>query len=163
MIMWLNHLYMDQDIYFDRKCRTRICVGIIMIVLGAAAVLVSANADHIPVMYMSSEYNEYMSGFFWGTGFGLALGGTIQIIRNVRYLKDEKVRKKRVIEANDERNRLLGLRVWAYSGYTMFFLLYIGMLIGCFISHIVVMALGCVIGVFAAMLLVYKLLLSKLM
>ena len=85
-------------------------------------------------MYLEQGYREFMPEFYVGTGFGLAAAGIISIIRNLQYLRNPELKEKRRIYETDERNRMLGLRCWAYTGYTMMFMLYIGVLVSGFIS-----------------------------
>lgn len=55
---------------------------------------------------------------FWsGMGIGLFVIGTVQTIRWIKYRKDEEYREKFDTQANDERNRFLSGRAWAWSGY----------------------------------------------
>lgn len=55
---------------------------------------------------------------FWsGMGIGLFVIGTLQTIRWIKYRKDEEYREKFDTQANDERNRFLSGRAWAWSGY----------------------------------------------
>jgi hypothetical protein len=58
---------------------------------------------------------------------------------------------------------MLGLRCWAYTGYTMMFMLYIGVLVSGFISMTVAKTLIFVAALFAVLLLVFRRLLEKAM
>lgn len=114
-------------------------------------------------MYLEQGYREFMPEFYVGTGFGLAAAGIISIIRNLQYLRNPELKEKRRIYETDERNRMLGLRCWAYTGYTMMFMLYIGVLVSGFISMTVAKTLIFVAALFAVLLLVFKRLLEKAM
>ena len=115
--MWLNHLFIDSPIDFEKRCRNRVWIGVLFLVLGAAALALSFVArDRVMVMYLEPGYTDYIPGFYWGTGAGLVAAGIISIIRNVKYLKNPELGKKRKIYETDERNRMLGLRCWAYTG-----------------------------------------------
>ena len=81
----------------------------------------------------------------------------------MRYLKNPELLKKGQVAEDDERNRLLGLRCWAYTGYAMFLVLYVGMLIGGFISPTVVVVLQTVLAVYALLLLVFRTILARCM
>jgi 1,4-alpha-glucan branching enzyme len=106
----------------------------------------------------NSDASEY-----GGTGFGLAASGVISIIRNLQYLRNPELKEKRRIYETDERNRMLGLRCWAYTGYTMMLMLYIGVLVSGFISMTVAKTLIFVAALFAVLLLVFRGLLQKVM
>ena len=152
MIMWLNQLFIENPIDFEKRCRNRIVYGICFILLGAAAIGLSfAVRNHAMVMYLEQGYKDFMPGFYSGTGFGLAAAGVISI------------KEKRRIYETDERNRMLGLRCWAYTGYTMMISLYIGILISGFISMTVTKTLISVAVFFAVLLLVFRRLLQKVM
>ncbi len=55
---------------------------------------------------------------FWnGMGSALIIVGVIQLVRIYRFYKNEAYREKIEIEANDERNRFLRNKAWAWAGY----------------------------------------------
>ena len=162
--MWLNHLFIDSPIDFEKRCRNRVWIGVLFLVLGAAALALSFVArDRVMVMYLEPGYTDYIPGFYWGTGAGLVAAGIISIIRNVKYLKNPELGKKRKIYETDERNRMLGLRCWAYTGYTMMLTLYIGILVSGFISLTVSKTLMVVAAFYAVVLFVFRRLLQKAM
>ncbi|MEG0215460.1 MAG: hypothetical protein RR685_04865, partial [Hungatella sp.] len=115
--------------------------------------------DWIPMMGL--EADVFVSGFYTGTGYGLLAAGAITAIRNIRYLKNPQLKKKREIWETDERNRRLGLRSWAYAGYSMFVLLYIGMLISALVSVIVLKVLLVIAAGYGLLLLLFRSLLPK--
>ena len=85
------------------------------------------------------------------------------VINNIRYLKKPELKKKRKIYETDERNRMIGLRCWAYTGYTMMLGLYIGILAGGFISLTVLKTLLAVLAVYAVILGIFKIILQRVM
>ena len=55
---------------------------------------------------------------FWnGLGFGLTVVGILQMIRILRLEKNDAYREKMEVEANDERNRFISNKAWAWAGY----------------------------------------------
>lgn len=55
---------------------------------------------------------------FWnGMGSALLVMGVIQLIRRYRLEKNEVYREKVEIETNDERNRFIRNKAWAWAGY----------------------------------------------
>ena len=55
---------------------------------------------------------------FWnGMGSGLLIVGILQLIRFYRFQNNEAYREKVEIEQNDERNRFIRNRAWAWAGY----------------------------------------------
>ena len=60
--------------------------------------------------------------YFSAMGAALAVVGTLQIIRNLRYRKDKDYKEKIDIEVTDERNRFIRLQSWAWTGYIVVFI-----------------------------------------
>ena len=55
---------------------------------------------------------------FWqGMGGGLLIIGTLRLIQSLRYSKDENYRESYNTELNDERNRFIRTKAWAWAGY----------------------------------------------
>lgn len=55
---------------------------------------------------------------FWnGMGSGLLAIGVLQLLRFYRFNRNEAYREKVEIERNDERNRFIHNKAWAWSGY----------------------------------------------
>ena len=55
---------------------------------------------------------------YWcGMGGGLLGVGVFQVIRNVRYLNNPAYREKVNTTNNDERNKFLANKAWAWAGY----------------------------------------------
>ena len=162
--MLLNNLFIDSPINFEKKCKTRITASCFLMALGVITIALSFLAgDQIPVLYMAADHYDFIPGFYMGTGFGLFFAAAATIIKNVRYLKKPEIRKEREIYETDERNRMLGLRSWAYAGYTMLLLLYIGILISGFISILILKTLLSILAVYVVVLFVFRMILQKTM
>ena len=162
--MWLKKMFVDTSVDFEKRCRSRIAMSGVVIVLGIVSLLlVVLTKGHVPVFYLEPEAADFVSGFYTGIGFGLVVAGAITIVQNVRYLKNADLKKQRRIYETDERNRMLGLRSWAYSGYAMFLLLYVGILVSGFISVTVMKTLLAVIAVYGLLLLVFREVLKRSM
>ena len=54
---------------------------------------------------------------WWGFGAGLLGVGVVQTIRNIRYLRSAEYREKVNTTNQDERNRFLANKAWAWAGY----------------------------------------------
>ena len=162
--MWLNQLFTDYPIDFEKRCKTRIKVGIGVVILGGISIGMIFLANGIPaILYLEENSREFVFSFYSSFGIALIAAGLVLITKNVRYLKNPSLRKKREIAETDERNRLLGLRCWAYAGYSLFLLLYSGVLISGFISMMALMILQIVIALYAFLLLFFRFLLGRLM
>ena len=56
---------------------------------------------------------------FWsGLGCGLFTVGTMQLIRVKRYASNPDYRTAVYTEVNDERNKYISMRAWAWAGYS---------------------------------------------
>ena len=85
------------------KYSKKIFVSIFWVVLGVA----------LTIMNFKYQLDSYWSGL--GTAFIVV--GALQIMRYVKYAKNEEYREKVDTRNNDERNRFIGSRAWAWAGY----------------------------------------------
>jgi len=60
---------------------------------------------------------EVIDSYWCGMGGGFAGVGIAQLIRHIRYRKNDDYREKVDVETNDERNRFLTGKAWAWAGY----------------------------------------------
>lgn len=74
------------------------------------------------VLFALSVTEILDSSYFSGMGAALAVVGSLQILRNLRYRKDAEYKEKIDIEVSDERNRFLRLQSWAWTGYIIVFI-----------------------------------------
>lgn len=162
--MWLNQLFTDNPIDFGKRCKTRIKVGIGAVILGTISIgMIFVTKGHLPILELEENSREFISGFYSSFGIALIAAGCVFIAKNVRYLKNPSLRKKQEVAETDERNRLLGLRCWAYAGYSMFLMLYMGILVSGFISMTVLMIFQIITALYAFLLLFFRFLLGRLM
>lgn len=159
--MWLNQLFIETPIDFDKRCRNRMVIGGLIAALGAVTLLLPLVVDQFPVLFLEPGYREFVPGFYSGIGGGFLAAGLITVARNYRYLKDPEQKQKRKIYETDERNRMLGLRCWAYAGYSMFLFLYLGVIVSSFVSLTAMKVLLGVAGVYGILLLIFRRLLQK--
>ena len=96
--------------------------------LGAFTLLFGALG--VPALLPEGGNVEYFSGFYCGMGTGLALGFLVLILRTRRLLRDEAALRRDFTKYTDERNRAIRHRALLAAGVTLFFLLYIAMLVG---------------------------------
>lgn len=163
--MILNKLFSGSSMEFTKKCKMRIGFGVGFVFLGILALFAAFLYEtKIPALYPGTPENqEFIRGFYVGTGCGLIAASVITIIKNIRLLKNEELQKKRALYENDERNQLIGTKCWSYAGYSMFLFLYVGILISGYISMVVLKVLLCVLAVYGGLLLIFKLVLQKVM
>ncbi len=64
---------------------------------------------------------------FW-SGFGVAMFvvGTLFLLRNIKYHKNEKYREKVDVQNTDERNKFISMKAWSWSGYLFVIIAAIG-------------------------------------
>lgn len=60
---------------------------------------------------------DIVDSFWSGMGGALIGVGIIRIVQFIKYRKNPEYREKIEIEKNDERNKFIGTRAWAWSGY----------------------------------------------
>ena len=161
--MWLNRLFLETPIDFEKRCRNRIILGICWALLGIVTLLLAFAAPRIPVLYLEPGWRDSVRQFYSGIGTGLLAAGILLVVRNLRYQKEPARKRAREIYETDERNRMLGLRCWAYAGYSMFLFLYVGILISGFISLTAMRVLMAVMAVFGLLMLVFRRVLQKSM
>lgn len=161
--MWLNQLFTETPFDFEKRCKNRITLGIFFAVLGLITLLLAPVSRQFPVLYLEPGHDTFVPGFYNGLGFGLLAAGIMTVVRNRRYLTNPQLKKSREIYETDERNRMLGLRCWAYAGYSMFLALYIGVIISGFISITAMKVLLAVAAVFSLLLLIFRRLLQASM
>ncbi|MFQ8731365.1 MAG: hypothetical protein ACLSAC_13545 [Enterocloster bolteae] len=96
------------------------CIGILFLVLGAAALgpVFCGQEQRAMVMYLEPGYTDLYAGILLAGPVGPgSRAGVISIMQQCE-VPDEirSLRKKRRIYETDERNRMLGLRCWAIYG-----------------------------------------------
>ena len=60
---------------------------------------------------------EVLDSFWGGMGSALIVIGIIQLIRQVRYIKNAEYRDNVNTEVNDERNKFISSKAWSWAGY----------------------------------------------
>ena len=66
---------------------------------------------------------------FWnGAGSGLVAVSVIQLIRQMRYRSDKEYREKVDVEINDERNKYISTKAWAWAGYLFVLIMAVGVI-----------------------------------
>ena len=83
----------------------------------AKSYLVSVIYIVVGAILLSLGFAEIVDEFWSGMGSALLTVGTIQLIRRYRFNKNEAYREKIEIETNDERNKFLRNKAWAWAGY----------------------------------------------
>lgn len=83
--------------------KERLIASIIEIIIGLALVAAS----------MFGVVDEYWSGM----GTALIIVGILFLIRVIKYKTNDDYKEKYDIERNDERNKYLALKAWAWAGY----------------------------------------------
>ena len=65
------------------------------------------------VLYFAGLADDFWSGL--GTAFIFA--AVVRLVRLLKYKKNSEYREKVDVEANDERNKYLAMKAWAWAGY----------------------------------------------
>ncbi len=85
------------------KAMRRMILSIIWVIIGAT----------LFVLGIMEIIDEFWSGF----GGGLIAVGILQIIRHIKYRTNYEYKEKVDTEVNDERNKFLSNKAWAWTGY----------------------------------------------
>ena len=83
----------------------------------AKSYLVSVLYIVIGVILIGLGFAGKVDEFWNGMGAALLVIGVIQLIRRYRFDKNEAYREKMEIETNDERNKFIRNKAWAWAGY----------------------------------------------
>ena len=75
------------------------------------------------------EIAGLVSEVWSGVGGGLLVVGALQVYRQMKYRKNEEYREKVDIALEDERNKFLRNKAWAWAGYLFVILSAVGSLI----------------------------------
>ena len=86
------------------KDRRRLIIAVLWIVLGAGL--------------FGSAVAGLLDSFWSGMGGGLIAVGVLQLFRYIRYATNKTYRETVEVERNDERNRYIGMKAWAWAGYS---------------------------------------------
>lgn len=86
-----------------KKSMRRMVLSIVWIVVGVV----------LNVLCYMKKLDDFWSGF----GVGLAAVGVAQLIRQIRYRTNDDYREKFDTEVDDERNKFLSTKAWAWTGY----------------------------------------------
>ncbi len=83
--------------------RKRMIATICWLVIGAALI--------------GAHYAGWIEDYWYGMGTSLLVVGILQMLRWIRYNKDQIYKEKMDVEAKDERNRFISSKAWAWAGY----------------------------------------------
>ena len=93
----------------------RIYLSVLWVVLGGVLV----------ALELTRRIEEY-----WGSmGFARVVVGLLQIVRFVRYQRNEEYREKMDVQNGDERNRFLANKAWAWAGYWIVLICAVGTIV----------------------------------
>ena len=60
---------------------------------------------------------KLIEDYWFSMGIAFIVVGILQIIRHVRYNTNSEYRENRDVEINDERNKFIANKAWAWAGY----------------------------------------------
>jgi len=87
--------------YYNNK---RLALSAFWVILGVTLIILSVSG-------------VLESALYGGMGGGLTVVGVFQVIRNLRYRKDNEYKEKIDTEYSDERNSFLRMKSWSWAGY----------------------------------------------
>ena len=83
----------------------------------------------IGTLLLTLSFGGILDEFWNGMGSGLVAVSVIQLIRHMRYRSDDEYREKVDVEMNDERNKYISTKAWAWAGYLFVFIMAIGTIV----------------------------------
>lgn len=60
---------------------------------------------------------KLIEDYWFSMGIAFIVVGILQIIRHIRYKTNSEYRETRDVETNDERNKFIANKAWAWAGY----------------------------------------------
>jgi hypothetical protein len=130
------------EVPFEKKVKLYIILGVFLLALGVPIVLLT-------FAFQNYFINDFIYGFYFGTGGGLAVVGLAIAIYYFRLPLNQEKYKKQEVENSDERNRFIVTKSGHISFFLTMLILYIAAIIAGFFSLAVFFAL---LGVLVIML-----------
>jgi len=97
------------------KYSRRIFIGVFWVALGAVLTICSSAG---------------LIDLFWQSfGVSLIVVGGLQVVRYVRYRTNEEYREKVDTQNNDERNKFIANKAWAWTGYLFIMIAAMGVIV----------------------------------
>lgn len=129
---------------YENKLKFRIAASCVLLALGICALYLGA-----VLLEEGGRAEDFLRGFYVGTGGGLSAASIITIIKNVLLLKNEEKKKKAELKENDERNLFIYGKTAVVSAYIILYGMYAAlMIIGVVVGNIYVfLTLLCVLFV----------------
>lgn len=97
------------------KTNRRALLSIVWIILGIGLI--------------AAGFFEFVDSFWSGMGGAFIFVGILQLIRFIRYSKNDEYREKVDTEVNDERNRYITGKAWGWAGYLFVLISAVGCII----------------------------------
>ena len=69
------------------------------------------------IILCACHFAGLIEDFWHSMGFALIIVGILQVIRQIRYRTNEEYREKWDTEVQDERNKFIANKAWAWAGY----------------------------------------------
>ncbi|MEM1484028.1 hypothetical protein V6615_04005 [Oscillospiraceae bacterium PP1C4] len=153
----INGLFGHNALPYRKKVHLRIIYSTVITIAGGIAFTLATLAQSNAALHL----DDYVRGFYTGGGAGAFIVGMLMIIRFMRILRDPERMRREDIKEKDERNIYIGQKIWLYSGYIFYIVLYVAMLVAGFYSKTVLITLTATLGTFAGIMLIVKTILNK--
>ena len=69
------------------------------------------------IVLCACHFCELIEEFWSSMGFAFIIVGILQVIRHIRYRTNRAYQEKMDIEVQDERNKFIANKAWAWAGY----------------------------------------------
>jgi len=139
---------MNDIIKFKKKLYLRIGISAFLLLTGIAISVLVQCIENGTVQISESEFIQMLSTFS-GVAFGLIVISLAKIVQYIYFLRNKEALEKRMLMETDERNRYIGLKAWAITGYIMLYVIFISSFIAGFYSIVAVQMMFYILSLFA--------------
>ena len=117
-----------------------IIMGFVFLILGIASITMRMLSN-------APSLNDFIDGFFMGTGAGLVIVGLVFVVYYGLILNNPNKRKKAEIDAKDERNQFIKMKAGFISFVVSFGIQYVALIVSGLMNIIAFYTILAVIGV----------------
>ena len=147
---------------FDHYVKTKIWLGGLIALTGVVTfILMIGSMYGVFTNVITSNSESFASGFYTGIGGGLAGAGIATVIKYARLLRNPQKFKMAEIEYHDERNRYIISRTFSLTTFISLFTLLLAVIVFGLIDHGIFITLLFTLGVYAMILFITYIIVSK--
>lgn len=147
---------------FDKYVKNKIWIGGLLALVGIATfILMLCKMNGVFSNIITEHHTSFANGFYTGIGGGLAGAGLATMFRFGRLLRNPEKYKIAEIEYHDERNRYIISRTFSLTTFISLFTLLAAVIVFGLIDFTIFVTLLCALAVYAVILLITYIVVSK--